>query len=339
MTMLSEICAATGLSASDATVLIGTAPRRYKVFEIPKRNGGARIIAQPSKELKLLQRFILDKYLAEMPLHYSATAYAKGRRIYANASVHSSNSVIVKLDFKDFFNSIRPTDFSKFLSRSHPKLFNRDEIITLANILFWGNGSVKPACLSVGAPTSPSISNILLFNFDVKCCSALQEIGLAYTRYADDITISGPSSGVVVKGERFVVQAVKQLKSPKLVLNAQKRGLYTKGMRRMVTGLVITPQGTISIGRERKRLVAALVHRYAMGTIAAADLARLKGLIGFAYDNEPDFLTRIRIKYGSGVLDSILYAKIPIRSEIASWQLSTRQEGEAEWPQYNKEEN
>lgn len=45
--------------------------------------------------------------------------------------------------------------------------------------------------LPQGAPTSPYIANIIFYNIDKRIFSYCQKNNLRYTRYADDITISG----------------------------------------------------------------------------------------------------------------------------------------------------
>jgi hypothetical protein len=85
-----------------------------------------------------------------------------------------------------------------------------------------------------------------------------------------------------------------------------KRGLYTKGERRMVTGLIVTPVGEVSIGRERKRTISVMLHKFSIGDLDAEQLEVLKGLLGFTIANEPTFVNRMREKYGNSVVDTAL---------------------------------
>jgi hypothetical protein len=50
-------------------------PGSVKQYTIPKRKGGVRVIAQPSREVKALQRYILDHKLSTLPIHPAATGY------------------------------------------------------------------------------------------------------------------------------------------------------------------------------------------------------------------------------------------------------------------------
>jgi RNA-directed DNA polymerase len=74
----------------------------------------------------------------------------------------------------------------------------------------------------------------------------------------------------------------------------------------MVTGLKITPVGAISIGRDRKRLISVMLHKVTLGEDDVRHLNYLKGMLGFCLANEPEFVTRLRLKYGDEVVDRVL---------------------------------
>ena len=54
------------------------APVKYKRYPIKKRSGGTREIAQPSRDLKFVQRLVVREFFNNehvFPIHGSATAY------------------------------------------------------------------------------------------------------------------------------------------------------------------------------------------------------------------------------------------------------------------------
>src|SRR5690349_9067277 len=150
------LSAETGLVQHDLDRIIKTAPRRYKVFEIPKRNGGMREIAQPARELKLLQRVLVEKLLAQLPIHDAARAYRVGMSIRDNAAPHCGGGPILKMDFRDFFPSIRSTDWEAYCAE-HNLLTPEDRKIASA-IFFRRRKGERVLRLSIGAPSSPSLS-------------------------------------------------------------------------------------------------------------------------------------------------------------------------------------
>jgi RNA-directed DNA polymerase len=188
MSLTDELVENLGMSFGDVARVIASAPARYYVFEIAKRTGGKRIIAQPARELKAIQRYILQEKLSLFPVHNCATAYMEGNSIAENALVHVNSGPILKMDFESFFPSIKAADWSKFARK-----YKRDEIETkdiplYSKLLFWGEEKKNkvPRCLSIGAPTSPALSNILLFALDTELSCYAQRLGVKYTRYADD---------------------------------------------------------------------------------------------------------------------------------------------------------
>jgi len=316
MSLILELIEKIGLGRAEITHVIATAPARYRVYPIDKRNGGQRLIAQPSRELKAIQRYILEEKLSAFPVHQNAMAYEKGRNIYDNALVHRNANTVLKLDFKDFFPSIKVKDWETFvLSTSTPNFIIKTEIQLYSKILFWGQQrrSTIPRCLSIGAPTSPLVSNILMYNFDIALSQMARDLGLSYTRYADDITISGDLTESLTKLEASARQLVRRMKSPKLEFNDEKRGLYTKGQRRMVTGLILTPTQAVSIGRERKRKISSMLHRLSLNQLDVEQKGHLKGWLGFCAANEPEFIGRLRQKYGNGVIDTAMKYHVPTR--------------------------
>ncbi|WP_302051573.1 reverse transcriptase domain-containing protein [Sphingopyxis sp. BSNA05] len=104
----------------------------------------------------------------------------------------------------------------------------RSDLQYFEPLLFWGRGSKIPQCLSIGAPTSPAISNILLYEFDQKLIERAGDLGLTVSRYADDITVSGESVTNIRKFERSIASILSKLKNPKLMLNDEK-GVSTLG--------------------------------------------------------------------------------------------------------------
>src|SRR5690554_1953604 len=107
VSLLRAVASETGLSEVVVQRSIQSAPHRNKHYKISKRSGGKRLISQPAIEVKLLQRAFADVYLSKLPVHPAAMAYRTGLSILDNAKVHAGSGSILKMDFRDFFPSIR----------------------------------------------------------------------------------------------------------------------------------------------------------------------------------------------------------------------------------------
>ena len=103
--------------------------------------------------------------------------------------------------------------------------------------------------------------------------------------------------------------------SPNLILNDLKTVYMSRGTRRAITGLVVTPQGGVSIGRDRKRYIRSLLHKYSAhlaaknGPMAEEELAFLSGMLAFVLDVEPELYNRLAQKYSSDVVNAALYRR------------------------------
>lgn len=304
--ILEKLMDGTGLGRAELLKIIHTAPARYKVYAIPKRSGGERQIAQPSRPLKILQRIIVDSLLNELPIHDAASAYRVGRSIRDNAEAHCASNFVLKLDFVNFFNSLLVGDWDAYVRRNLTKVSAEDRYI-LRQLLFFGAGSINPRYLSIGAPSSPIVSNILMYQFDLEMSARCGKAGVNFTRYADDITLSATAIGPLLELENGIPRVLAKTKSPRLELKREKRGLYSRAGRRMVTGLVLTPDGNVSLGRERKREISAMVDHVRKDiNVRPAHILKTKGYLGFAISCEPAFLDRLRAKYGDALIDRIL---------------------------------
>jgi RNA-directed DNA polymerase len=125
--------------------------------------------------------------------------------------------------------------------------------------------------------------------------------------------VSGHEPKPISEFERLARKAVAKQKSPSLSFNENKRRLFTEGGRRTVTGLVITPDRRVSIGRERKRTISAMLHRLSLERLDDENRAILKGLLGFCISAEVSFVENLRSKYGNALINRALKYHIPAK--------------------------
>lgn len=305
--LIAQLASASGLLENDVRKIVMTAHRRYKHYTIKKRDGTDRAISQPAKEVKLLQRIFQKEFLQGLPVHPAATAYEKGLSIKENAERHMHNGPILKLDFTNFFPSIKASDWVEY-AEIHDLLEDFEDRELSARLLFKSSGTSAGMRLAIGAPTSPHISNLLMYDFDRLMAERASKEIVTYTRYADDLTFSAKRTGYLQPIEKLVRKTLREIDRPRLKLNDEKTVFATMKYRRVVTGLTLTNDGNISIGRERKKLIRAMINHYARGLLDADNTRRLVGLLAFANDAEPEFLLRMKLKYGEQLMSEILNA-------------------------------
>jgi len=283
---------------TEVASFINSAPHRYKQYPIPKRNGkGVRIIAQPARELKVLQMLALREIESFLPIHPAAMAYRKGIGIKENARMHAGNTYLLKMDFKDFFHSFTPADFIKHYFK-HVGATDMFSVRMLSRLFFWSQKHSPSLKLSIGAPSSPLLSNTLMYEFDCRMAVICMGKGVAYTRYADDLTFTSNEKGALFVFPELVAQVCAEINYPRLMINAEKTVFSSKAKNRHVTGLTINNEGRISLGRERKRYIKSRVFKCLEGELNAEEKKSLAGLVSYTRHVEPSFFASLVKKYG-----------------------------------------
>lgn len=305
MAVLSDLAEKFLISSFEIANFVNTAPYRYKVYTIPKRSGrGVRVIAQPTDILKVMQRMVLETYLVGLPVHNCAVAYREGLGIKENAIAHVNNQFLLKMDFSDFFPSIGPQDLILHIKK-HKGQISREDAYAVKKLFFWARKKDPTHRLSIGAPSSPFISNTLLYEFDCLVFHACSKLGVVYTRYADDLTFTTNAEGVLFDIPALIFKVCDAVEYPRLKVNSDKTIFSSKANNRHVTGVVLTNDNKISLGHAKKRKIRSLVYKYSSGEMTKEEVYSLKGMLSFARHIEPKFFQGLIRKYSYEVVSSI----------------------------------
>ena len=257
----------------------------YNVFTVLKKNGKERLIVAPNDELKDIQNqikelfeILLEEYDASnkackvsgekvlfKPKDYSF-AYETNKSIKDNALMHADGKYFLKLDLRKFFQSISKTTLNVFLytvvykyvpTLRYKSLF-KSMIESITNICIYKDG------LATGSPASPVISNFIMRNLDYQIIAYLKRREIEdnckynYSRYADDIVIS--SDKYIPKEIKKKVKSI--LFQKNLKINQEKTKYQTNKQKNVVTGLIITPEGKVTVGQKRKKKIKKMMYTY-----------------------------------------------------------------------------
>ena len=214
-------------------------PRRYIQFQIPKKKKGEfRTITAPNDGLKCLQRCLNVLLLELFIAHPAANGFVSGKSIVDNAKVHLGQNYIYNIDLKDFFPSVKAARV--FARLQHPPFSFEKDTASLITDLCCHEG-----VLPQGAPTSPTITNIICERLDWRLAKLAQRYKLRYSRYADDITFSGMDNIFHEDGE-FVKELHHYIMKEGFVINDDKTRLNCKHQRQEVTGLTINDKPNVT---------------------------------------------------------------------------------------------
>lgn len=236
------------LRLSGSLVYKSAFTNQYHEVVIPKCSGGARVLYCPTRNLKIIQLWILRRILERVPVDDHATAYVRKKQLVENVRRHQSNPYFLALDIEEFFPSIS----SKQVAGLYYALGYRKKGLSLLVALGTHNGF-----LPQGAVTSPALANLLCKRMDRRIAGYVERRGVQYTRYADDLTFSARDPRVL----RDMLPMLQRIITEEgFRENASKRRQFGPNRRQMITGLV---QGTskFGIGRQREHQLRGLVYR------------------------------------------------------------------------------
>jgi RNA-directed DNA polymerase len=280
------------MSKPDTAYLIETAPKRYKVYQIPKKNGGMRTIAHPARELKTLQRALIQKSPEVLLVHKSATAYERGTSIIGNATRHSASVWVANFDFSNFFNSITSVSWRTFLEELK---VDQEYIDISERAFFWRPKRSNTDILSVGSPSSPFVSNRIMHEFDVRISEFADREGFVYTRYADDITLSGESKFNLPAIEAKLGELVPEYLV--LDINHVKTRQAGPGCRKVVTGLVVTDSGSVTLGKKMRKRIESYVEKFSRNAHHDISAEQIRGYLSYLKSVEPAAFLKVQKKF------------------------------------------
>jgi RNA-directed DNA polymerase len=210
----------------------------YWEYRIPKKSGGLRIIKEPMPNLKDIQLWILHHILYNLEYHPYAKAYIPKKSIRDNVRFHTKRKIVMTLDIHDFFGSI---DLDSIYEIFHGMGYSYWIADLLSKLCCLNNS------LPQGAPTSPALSNLYMFDFDQKMMSYCLGNHIFYTRYADDMTFSGDFDTLELK--RIVASYLEPMR---LSLNEEKCKIMKNTQRQIVTGCVVNQRTHLPVEQLKK---------------------------------------------------------------------------------------
>lgn len=280
----------------------------YVTFAIPKRSGGERHIMAPKRRLKAIQRSLLALLVEKLPATDQAHGFRRGRSIRTGAEPHVGRRVVVHLDLKDFFPSVTFARVRGYLiacGYGYPvaaalALLMTESVRQPVSV----NGEVYhvpigPRHCVQGAPTSPSLCNAIAARLDHRLAGLARKLGVAYTRYADDISLSGDLDARAIG--RLLRHADAIVRAEGFALNRAKTRVMHRGRRQSVTGVTVNKDAGLS--RTDRRVLRATAHRLTAlrraGTPDAAAERILDGKLAYLAMLNPAQAAALRSKAGT----------------------------------------
>jgi len=229
--------------------------RFFKEHFIPKYNyesehGGYRHVWEPTYEAGLIYKSFTRRFnhfvesTCDKYPHPNVFGYTKGRSTYDNALKHIGAPLLLKADIRSFFPSISFERIYETFTKLGVKPIASEMLTTFVTI---------EDILPLGLHSSPIISNICCLELDEKLLNLSSRLGATYTRYADDISISG--NNIPSKTDLIEILA-----SEGFELAEHKFRTSKLGQAHFVTGLSISDTNAPHVPKKMKHRLRQELH-------------------------------------------------------------------------------
>jgi retron-type reverse transcriptase len=277
----------------------------YHRYGIPKKTGGTRAISAPKPRLAKAQHWVFKNVLDHLECAPQAHGFVRHHSIVTNATVHVGTKVVINVDLKDFFPSVTWRRV-KGLFR---KVGYSESVATVLALLCTEPPRVaatldkKPLYVALGARvlpqgacTSPALTNVLCCRLDQRLAGLAKRHGFQYTRYADDLTLSGDNpaaAGRILRSMRAIVKAEGFEENP------SKTRVMRASQRQEVTGVTVNTR--VTLPRDEYRRLRAVLHNAAKHGLMSQNrdghpnfAAHLQGRVEFACMVDPERAPKLR---------------------------------------------
>lgn len=194
-------------------------------------NNKLRTLAVPNDYAKLHQKKVYKLFSV---LKFPDYVFSQKNYFFADmARYHLGADYLVSVDIKDFFPSIHFKRVAALLEKFGLNGIPAKKLLYLVTF---------DKSLPLGFPTSSLLSNLILLEMDKNLERFCRSKGYKYSRYADDLTISGPSAISV----NFLRKIFGILKQYNFRVNNSKLKIFGREDQKIVLGLLLK-EGEVDI--------------------------------------------------------------------------------------------
>lgn len=283
-----------------------------------KKDYDGRVVYSPDKLLKqylgFLSRVLFDRLPVESDVVFS---YRKGVNVVNAVEKHSGNRYFLQADIENFFGSISRSTIRK-------SILSALDTCPISDIEQWLERILSMVTvndvLPPGYPTSPSISNACLYNFDKKFLEWCEKNNFIYSRYADDLIISGGGEDEMHLIAPKIIELLNSEFEGQIRLNNEKTKFLRPGEKVRILGVAILPNGKVSVdGRLKKQSETAMYcllndKEKFISFLKESDfdkaLKKFSGQLNYINTVDPSFLDKLRRKYGATAVDRVIHVSV-----------------------------
>ena len=269
-----------GVPVSILVSLAENSANHYRPFHVVRREK-RRLIDNPDRRLKDVQRRIRSRLLAIQPLPAAVHGCVKQRSPFTNAWIHRGQVSVASVDIRDFYPNV---DFN-MVYRLWVRLGLGPKLARILTKLTTTHG-----CLPQGAPTSDAIANLVLRPVDEEVSAVAESLKLSYSRYLDNIDLAG------VRSRECIAMVVDVLKREGFSVRHRKTFNAGPGRAHIVTGYNVNGVRP-SVPKPHRSKVRAQVHHLIVATqhgkVTKQMMESVKGSLAYVRMSNPGEVRRL----------------------------------------------
>lgn len=213
--------------------------------------------------MRAAQYRILTRLLEPIEVPDYVFAFERGRSVPVMAQIHVGMPLVISLDLKDFFPSIKQWMLHALFQGLGA---STEAARTLSEVCTYG------AFVPQGALTSPKLSNIIsATTFGPTLKKYCDDRGYNLSIYADDVTISTPRDLIAEEGQEAVTQIIEFVTATVghygFRVNKKKTKVMRRSQRQYVCGAVVNSR--VNLQRKQRNRLRAMVHNVSRNGVQA----------------------------------------------------------------------
>lgn len=246
----------------------------------------SRIIQDPIFKLKTIQRRINELLSRTQTAEYLQSG-KKGTSNVKNAIFHKGQDYVLTMDITKFYPSCRKQlvyDFFLYKMNTSP-----DVAYLLTDLLTYEN------YLPTGGPCSQLLAYWILVGMFDHINSQMEIRGIQFTLFVDDMTFSCADKKKLVSVENFVRNT---LRHSMLKIKNSKTKFYSKHQKKIITGVVVAPNGSLLVPNRIQKLVydSLIKNNKKIENFNNEDLKSTLGRIRYARQIQPTIFPQLFLK-------------------------------------------
>lgn len=263
---------------------------RFAIREFKKTRWVNEPIPELKNDLKEWNQSVTDHFVNELEKHHLtdvAHAYLPGKSIKTNALMHKNSPVIIKFDFKGFYDSVLYDYIKHHINQTAEKKIKNHNLVKRLIIDPETNG------LTQGLPVSGALAGLALIPFWKELRRELkkQDPNIEFTQYSDDLTFStidGKESACfnVKKLNSLIIYCLKKSKRTNFKIKEEKTCVQRRQFRK-VTGVRINHENKLCCSRKDYRMLQTITH------VLDKDANTLAVLKAFGFKSKASFVGKI----------------------------------------------